>query len=150
MALAKYLKGVQLLIQVGDGADPEVFAHPCLINASRGINITAETNDIKVPDCSDPDLMAWLVREKTAVSATIDGAGVLNTPDTEIYFNWVKSSAAKNIRINLNGVSGANGGGRINGVFHLTQFQLQGDRGDLVQCTIKMDSTGELTWTDAS
>jgi hypothetical protein len=37
------LRGTQLYIKVGNGADPEVFAHPCLINTKRGIKFTSSS-----------------------------------------------------------------------------------------------------------
>ena len=35
------VSGESILVQIGDGADPEVFAHDCLINGSRALNMTA-------------------------------------------------------------------------------------------------------------
>lgn len=150
MALVKYLKGVQLLIEVSDMGGTPVFAHPCLINANRQLSITAEMNDVVVPDCADPDLMAWTVREKRALSATITGAGVLHTPDVEEYFDWVTSSAAKDVRAKLNGVTALNGGGHVAGSFHLSQFDFGGDRGGLTECNISLPSTGALSWVAAT
>jgi hypothetical protein len=150
MSLAKTLRGTQLLIKVSDGASSPVFSHPCLINTSRGIQLTAEMNEVLVPDCSDPDLMAWLEREKKSLSATISGAGVLNTPDFPDYFDWFTSADPKACRVELNGVSGANGGGYLAGSFHLASLETSGDRGDKVQVTMSLPSTGEITWTDAS
>lgn len=150
MALAKVLAGKSLLIQVGDGADPEVFAHPCLINASRGLIINADVNDSRIPDCSDPELIGWLGREKISLSASLNGAGTLNTTDTEDYFNWVTSADPKNVRFNLNGVVLADGGGYIAGAFHLVTFEITGDLGEKAQAALSFASDGALTWTDAS
>jgi hypothetical protein len=149
MSLAKTLRGTQLLIKVSDGASTPAFSHPCLINTSRGIQLTAEMNEVLVPDCSDPDLMAWLEREKKSLSATISGAGVLNTPDFEDYFDWFTSVDPKACRVELGGVSSANGGGYLSGSFHLSSFEATGDRGDKVQTTMSLPSTGEITWTAA-
>ncbi len=141
MSLAKTLRGTKLLIKVSDGASTPAFVHPCLINTSRGIQFTAEMNEVLVPDCADPDLMAWLEREKKSLSATINGAGVLNTPDTENYFNWFKDADPKACRVELSGVTGgANGGGYLSGSFHLSQFEITGDRGDKVQASMSFPS----------
>jgi hypothetical protein len=151
MALAKVVRGKSLLIKVSDGGSPTpVYAHPCLINAARGIVFTAESNQTRIPDCDDPELISWIKREKTALGATINGAGVLNTPDTQEYFDWWKSASPKVIRIELNGVSGANGGGYFAGSFHLTNFEITGDIGEYAQCSLSLESDGEITWTDAS
>jgi hypothetical protein len=150
MSLAKTLKGTQFLIKVSDGATSPAFAHPCLINAARGIQFSAGTNDIRVPDCSDPDLIAWLEREKTDLGATINGAGTLHTVNTEEYFDWWKSPSTKACRIELGGVSAGNGGGYFSAALHLTNFGIDGEVGNKAQCSLTFVSSGEITWTDAS
>lgn len=145
MALAKTAKGTKLLIKVGDGATPtEAFAVMCTINAERGIQFTADTNDVTVPDCADPDLLAWTEREKRAIQATISGAGVLNTPDIATFFAWVSSSAVKNVKVVVD-VPSADGGRIFSGAFHCTQFELTGNVGDKVQCSIQLQSSGAIT-----
>ncbi len=150
MTAAKTLRGKNLFIKVSDGAGTPVFAHPCLINAQRGIVFSSSTNSIRVPDCTDPELISWISREKTEIGATINGAGVLHTPDTEFYFNWVKSPDPIAVRVELNGVTGANGGGYFAGDFHCTNFEVTGDVGQLTTCSIGLENDGAVTWTDAS
>lgn len=148
MAQAKTLPGSSLFIMVGDGATPEVFAHPCLINGARSLQLSAETADTNVPDCDDPEAIAWIEREKRSLSAQITGEGTLNTTDTESYFNWLKSEDTKNIRVKLNGITGANGGGYFSGAFHLTAFEVSGNRGEKANCSLTMLSSGAIAWTD--
>lgn len=151
MAAANVLAGKSLLILVGAGdGPPETFAHPCLINTDRGITINADTNDSRIPDCSDPELLSWLGREKISLSATISGAGTLHTTLTEEYFNWVTSASTKNVRVSLNGVTATLGGGYFAGAFHLVSFEITGSLGEKVQCALSMVSDGTVTWTDAS
>jgi hypothetical protein len=150
MADAKTIRGTKLLIKVSDGASTPVFAHPCLINTDRGISFSAQTNEVLIPDCSDPDLMAWAATEKVSLSAQITGSGTLNTPDTEDYFDWVTSADAKAVRVELNGVAGADGGGYWAGNFHCTQFEVNGARGNRAQCSITLVSTGSIAFTAAA
>jgi len=150
MAAVKYLRGVKLLVKVGDGESPEVFTTYCTINAARGISFAASTNDFNIPDCADPDLMAWLVREKVSISGDISGAGTLNTPDTEEFFDWVKSPDTRNVQVHLDAVSMANGGGYWAGAYHCTQFEVTGDRGGIAEASVQLLSSGEVTWTDAA
>ena len=150
MAYAKVMKGTRLLIKVGDGADPEVFAHPCLINSARGITFSAGTTEDYIPDCDDPDLLQAVIRTKNSYSAAINGAGVLHTPSVEEYFEWLKDPDTKNIQVLLNAVALADGGGHFAGAFHLTSFEISGDREGYSQCSIELQSSGALTWVDAS
>ncbi|MGL4445671.1 MAG: phage tail tube protein [Alsobacter sp.] len=150
MALAKVLAGKSLLIKVSDGAGTPVFAHPCLINTSRGITLTAETNDTIIPDCSDPELLAWMGREKVSLSAALQGAGTLNTPDVEFYYDWWSSPDPIATRVELNGVSAGDGGGWFAGNFHLVTFEITGDRGTKAECSLSFASDGAVPWVPAS
>jgi hypothetical protein len=149
MALVTHMRGVKLLIKVEDVNSPSAYSTYCSINAERGISFSAQTNDFVIPDCADPDLMAWLTREKISLSGDISGAGILNTPDTEAFFDWVTSSDTRNVRVYLDGVSAANGGGYWSGAYHCTEFALTGGQGTKVECTITLASDGEVDWTDA-
>lgn len=150
MAQAKTLRGVRLLVKIGDGEDPEVFAHPCLINAARGLSLVAQTNDIVIPDCSDPDLMAWAAREKVSLSGTINGAGVVNTPDISDWNDYLVSADTRNVRVELGQVLLADGGGYWGGAFLCTEFSITGDRGGRAECSVTMLSDGVVAWTDAA
>lgn len=150
MAQASSLRGVRLLVKIGDGEDPEVFSHPCLINAARGLSIVAQTNDIVIPDCSNPDLMAWAAREKVSLSGTINGAGVVHTPDVSDWSAYVISENTKNVRVELGSVLLADGGGYWGGAFHCTEFSITGERGNRAECSVTMLSDGVIAWTDAA
>lgn len=150
MAQAKTVRGTKLLVKVSDGAGTPAYSHPCLINTDRGIAFSAETNDVIIPDCADPDLMAWAAREKVSLSAQITGSGTLNTPDTEFYSDWVMSPDPIAVRVELGGVVLADGGGYWQGNFHCTNFELTGTRGNRVQCSLTLVSDGAITWHDAA
>jgi hypothetical protein len=144
MAAVKHARGVKLLIKVGDGASPEVFSTPCSINAERGITITSGVNDQDIPDCTNPDAIAWVVREKTNLSASITGSGVLDTEDAEFFFDWVKSEEPKNVKVIVD-VPAVDGGVIFTGAFHLTEFSITGNRGEKMQSSISLSSSGEIT-----
>lgn len=137
------IRGTQLLIKVGDGASPEVFTHPCLINAKRGFKLAVSTNKIVVPDCDNPDDPAWQEVIKDVLSASIDGAGKLDTVDVAAYHAWLISKNPKNIQVWLGTA------GHWAGAFHLTNFEVNGDRGALAECSITLDSDGIVTYTAA-
>jgi hypothetical protein len=150
MALAKVVAGRKLLIKVSDGAGTPAYVHPCLINASRSFSLTANTNETRIPDCDNPDLIAPVRREKTDYSATVSGAGVLHSADSEFYTTWTKQATAIAVRVELNGVVLADGGGYWSANFHCTQFEISGDRGEFIAANITLLSDGDITWTDAA
>lgn len=138
-AIAK-LKGTALYIKVGNAASPEVFAHPCLINAKRGIKFTSNTNKIIMPDCTNPDDPAWNEAIKDGLSASIDGAGKLDNvlATIQFYDTWFRAGDPKNVQVWLGTV------GRWPGAFHLTNFEISGDRNDYAEVSLTLESTGAL------
>lgn len=146
MAAVKHARGVKLLVKVGNGADPEVFAGICSINASRGISFSSAMNEVAIPDCTDLDKIAWLAREKTSLSVTVTGAGIANTADIEDMFDWWKSKDSKNCQVVVD-VPSADGGVIFEGAYHLGEFALTGEPGDKQQFTATLSSDGEVTCT---
>lgn len=137
------VKGTQLYIKVGNGASPtETFTHPCLINTKRGIKFQSSTNKIVMPDCDNPDDPAWTEAIKDALSAMIDGAGKLDRAAVASYDAWFRSKDTKNVQVWLGTV------GYWQGAFHLTNWEISGDRNDYCDATVSLESSGALSaWT---
>ncbi|MEN0040480.1 MAG: phage tail tube protein [Pseudomonadota bacterium] len=150
MTDATTIRGDQILIKVGDGADPEQFAHPCLINTTRSISFTAEGNAVQIPDCDNPSDPAWTRFIKSTLSATVSGAGTLHVPNVADYFAWLQSPDSKNVQVVVGDLANTIGG-HFAGKFALTQFTpADGDRGGLASCTIAMQSDGRVQWVAAT
>src|SRR5215218_4161521 len=127
MAAANVMNGTSLLINVGNVAET-TFTHPCLINTERGIAFTSTTNDVLIPDCANPEDPAWVGRAKDGLSASVTGAGVLDTDSLEDFRIWFASEDARLCKIKVN-VPLADGGGTWNVKMHLTAFSVTGNRG---------------------
>lgn len=140
MATITKLRGAQLYIKVGNAATPEVFAHPCLINAKRGIKFASSANKVIVPDCDNPDDPAWSEAIKDALSASIDGAGTLDNKAATIAFYdaWFRDKDSRNVQVWLGTL------GYWSGAFHLTNWEISGDRNDNAQASITLESDGAL------
>jgi TP901-1 family phage major tail protein len=138
----------KLLILLGDGGTPEVFAAPCGLT-TRGIEFSKETNDVTVPDCDDPDLPAWTERSVRTLSASVSGSGILAA---EAHATWraaFLNTNSVNCRIKIDDTLG-NGGGYYSGKFHLSAFSITGEIGDKLQVEITLDSDSDIVWTDAT
>src|SRR5215207_4595016 len=127
MATPVVMNGNKLLVQLGDGEVSETFAHPCMINAARGIAFSSTTNDQVVPDCDDPDLPAWINRDRDGLSASITGSGVLSTTGLADFWEWFTQAESRSIRVKVDVTSGA-GGGYWAMEAHLTEFSITGER----------------------
>jgi predicted secreted protein len=150
MAEANTVAGKSLLIKVSDGAGTPVFAHPCFINTARGIQFSSQSNSRRIPDCSDPELIAWTKINKVSLTAKINGAGVLHTTNTVYYFAWFNSDNAIACRVEYSGVLLAAGGGWWAGNFKCTDFSVSGDLGDETQASIALESHGSVAWVPAA
>jgi predicted secreted protein len=149
MAEPLSFNGSKILVKVGDGGGPETFSHPCLINASRGIQFSAASIDSVIPDCADQDAPAWVTREKDSITATITGEGIMDAADTDDYFDWLTQAAAKNVQCVVND-GGATNEQTFQGAFHLTEFSISGERKEKAQVSITLVSTGAITRTAGS
>jgi hypothetical protein len=142
MTAVPKITGSKLLVQIGDGASPETFAHDCLINTKRGIQFTSETNETIMPDCDNPDDPAWKSVTKDGFQATISGAGMLYAASIGEWWAWFDSDDAKNIRFNVTPA------GYWQGAFKLTQFEVTGDGNkDVATSNVTLVSDGAVTWT---
>lgn len=130
----------QILIQIGNGADPEVFAHPCLINSDRGFSRTANTIQEVVPDCTNPELPGWNSTEVDGLGATISGGGMLDLASVEAFDDWFESGASRNVKVKLN----KTGGRTYTGAYKLTQFDITGTRKNRATAAITLVSDGPV------
>lgn len=138
-----------MLLKVGDGASPEQFAHYCSINAEREFALEANVNESIAIDCDNPDAPGWVDREVESNSAQITGSGLLNGPDYAEFFEWFNSGLPRNVQVVLN-VSAVNGGGQCEGAFLLTNLTKTGNRGEKVNVSITLQSTGAVEYEAAA
>lgn len=155
--IVSHLNSSKLLIQLGDGASPETFAHPCMINTARGIEFSSSPSESMVPYCPpDEDLPAWVDREIDALTAAINGAGIFDSLSHDIFRVWYLSGASKNIRVKLDlTVAGDSPfsaeAGYYQGAWVLQGFSITGPgRREKVTFDCSILSDGPITWVDAS
>jgi len=145
MADVGIIEGEKLLIQIGDGADPEVFTHPCLINTTRGVTYTTNLTDTEVADCADQSLPAKIVRKAKSIDFTPSGAGKVDKASVWFYIQWWASGGAKNAKIVQN-ETGVNGGFTGTGQLLLKQFELKGERGDYQEVSVEFAPASPFVW----
>ncbi|MBI1405708.1 MAG: hypothetical protein GC145_06235 [Caulobacter sp.] len=147
MAGPTTINGEQLLIMISDGASPEVFSHPCLINTTRGFSLDMDVTQETIPDCDDPDAPAWKSVEVDGLSMTITGAGVHDIASSAEYFAWATSGANKNVKVKQNKA----GGSIYSGAFKLTAYAEDGAaRKGKVTVALTLVSDGPVTRADNS
>lgn len=145
MAQPTVLSGTKLLILVGDGASPEVFAAPCGLTTT-GINFTASTNSTLLPDCEDPEAPAWEAKDINGLSAQVTGTGVMAVESFEVWNDWFQSADLKNCQIKLDDAAL----GHWAGQFVLSSLKYGGQRGNKVTVDVTLDNSGAVPWVPAT
>lgn len=138
MTAVSAIRGTKFLIMIGNGAIPEVFAHPCLINTKRGVKFTSSANKVIVPDCDNPDDPAFQQVIKDALSISVDGSGILDNKQAtiEFYDGWWRSPDPKNVQLWLGTL------GYWAGAFVLTNWDISGDRNENATANLSLESHG--------
>lgn len=145
MAAVNTTRWSKLVLKVGDGASPEVFAPLCSINAARGINFTSNLTEEAIPDCEDLEMLMWMIREKVSVGVEVSGGGKIHKPNVKTFVDWQLSKDTKTCQIVLDD-DDADNVITFEGEFHLETFSMTGDPGSpTVSGEIALKSSGEIT-----
>jgi len=112
----------QLLVKVGDGASPEVFTAPVLINTTRSLQLTGNAVATVIPRTDDVSAPGKTVRGVSSVDWQVSGAGILHVGDDKTYTDWLLTGAAKNVKV----VNNKTGGVILTGSAVLTAFEISG------------------------
>lgn len=131
----------QVTIERGNGANPEVFSEPCLINTDRGVQFTANFNADVVPDCDNITNPAQVVQIVDSISMSISGGGKLDRDDVETYVDALTAGTASNYRIRVGEVDGT-GSVEIIVPMVLTNFNITSQRTATAECDITLESSG--------
>lgn len=148
MAEPKTVGGTRVSIMLGDGESAETFAAFCGINA-KTINFQTNTNETFLYDCADPDAVPWRKLTKSGRFLSLSGTGQLDTSVLERYRDAYNSNAAVNAQILID-VLAANGGGYWECAVMFTNLNITGNNGEEVTVEISLESSGAVTWVDAS
>lgn len=151
MAQPTTLNASKLSIWIGSSSSPGTFVAPCGLT-TRGINFTASTNDVTVPDCDDPDLPSWTARVVQALSAGITGSGILAVEAVPTWREFFFDATSKMCRVVLDGtgLAASLDLGYFEGLFICSALNITGDLGNKVQVEINMTSDGQIFWRSDS
>lgn len=133
----------EFLLKIGDGTSPEQFAHPCLINGDKALEITTNFTEDVVPDCDNPANPAEVVMQADSNRVTASGTGKLHKPDAKTYADWAADGSTKNVQIEV-GSAGESGAFKIVTTMKCTGFSLRASRPLTVEADVSLASTGFL------
>lgn len=148
MAQAKTLRFAQQVMLLGDGAEPtEGFDAPCGFTTLT-LTVNIETNSTNVPDCTDPDLPAWLVSDEVSKQMVLSGDGVLDTDAMQVWRDWLLEGGEKNVRWLTSGVA-ADGGGYFQAPGIMSTYEEGGARGERWSLSAAITLNGKPVFTPA-
>lgn len=148
MAAAKTIKFGETLLLLGGTLIGDPFVTPCGFT-SLGLSVNIEINTTNIPDCSDPDLPAWLAADEVSKQMVLTGEGVIDTDAWKVWNAWVLAGGARYVRWFLD-LTGANGGGYFQAPALLSTFEQTGERGQRWTGSIGLTMDGKPTWTAAA
>ena len=122
--------GEKILVQIGDGAEPEEFAHDCLINTSRSISLTANVSEQSIPNCKNPSEADKIVRRVESTDSNISGEGKLHSSSTLKWMQLVGKIV--NIRARQAGVW------RIAGAYIVQSFEVTGQNRQFATASVNL------------
>ena len=151
MAKARTTSFSKFVVELGDNANPQGFVAPCGF-VNKGFELTAQTSDVNVPDCDDPEAPAWVERGVTSLSAQVTGSGVAALESMATWRAWFMSGQAKTVRVNID-LPAADGGGYYEFPALLTtlsQTVQLGENGNKLQQSVTIQSSGQVAFTPAA
>ena len=133
-------KGKDLLIKIGDGADPETFATVAGLRATT-LAFNAQTVDITSADSAN---MWRELLDAGVKSATLSGSGVFkDAPSDEALRIAFFNQALPNFQIAIPNF------GTVTGPFKITSLQYDGPYDGEVKISLSLASAGALAFTGA-
>lgn len=139
----------RLLILLGDGADPEVFDHPCGANA-KDIDMNNNTGEEVVLDCDTPlDVAPSVIRYIESQDTTVSLSGTIATTSFPTWRDWADAGSVKNVKILLDLPSAQNGGSWLVPAI-LSNFKMTSQNHAVVKFSATISGAGRRVWTDAA
>lgn len=122
MALTGQVTGRLLLIQIGDGASPEVFSNLCGLQ-TRSFNMSANDVDTTIPDCANPGNTPQKTGVPGIKNRTFSGSGkYVAGANSAAFIAHVTAAEVFNAKVIVPGL------GTFTGAWYVTDFTFNGEQ----------------------
>lgn len=133
-------KGRLLLVKIGDGASPEVFANVCGIQ-TRSFNLSATEVDTTIPDCDNPGDAVVRTAEPGIVNRTFSGSGkFVSGATSDILMDHVNAATVFNAQVVVPGL------GEYEGSWMVSEFEFSGEMEGNMDFNATFVAAGPLTF----
>lgn len=130
-------------VLLGNDAEPIVYTAPCGFT-SKSLTLTKDLTDVNLPDCDDPDKVAWVGRDASSLSASISGEGVAAVESAEKWLDASESVESVPVKIELEFPAKTI---TWTGLMHISKIEIGAEQGGRVTLNVEMQSDGELVRT---
>lgn len=128
-------------VYLGDASSPIVYTSPCGFT-SKSLTLTKNLNEVNIPDCDDPDAVAWVGRDAQSLSASVSGEGVLASESVEDWLDAWEDADSVPVKVEIEfAVKTITWTGHM----HVATFTTGAEQGGRVTANVEMQSDGELT-----
>lgn len=138
--MAKQL-GRAVVVQIGNGATPEVFSNLCGLN-SKEITINNSLIDATTPDCTTPGGILWTESLNGPKNFTVSGDAIFEDSTTEGRLNTVAMAADPkgNFKLIVPDF------GTYSGSFYVESLAFGGETEGPATYSMQLRSTGAVTF----
>jgi predicted secreted protein len=130
-------------ILLGNSATPIVYTAPCGFT-SKSLTLTKDLTEVTLPDCNDPDAVAWIGRDANTLSAAISGEGVMAAESAETWLDAFENVESVPVKIEIEFPAKTI---TWTGHMHISSLNPSSQQGGRVTMSVDMQSDGELTRT---
>lgn len=130
-------------VLLSNGATPPVYAAPCGFS-SKSLTLTKNLTEINLPDCDDPDAVAWVGRDAQSLSASVSGDGVLASESVETWLDAQESAESIGVKVEVEFPTKTI---TWTGLMHIATFTTGAAQGGRATASVEMQSDGELVRT---
>lgn len=133
--------GRLLLIQIGDGASPEIFSSLCGIT-TRSFNMSANEVDTTIPDCNNPGNTPQKTAEPGIKSRTFSGSGkFVKGAISTAFMEHVNDATKFNAKVIVPGL------GTYTGAWFVSEFEFSGEMEGNMDFSATFVAGGQLAFT---
>jgi hypothetical protein len=135
----------KVIVELGDGATPEVFSKPCGFS-SRSFRRSKSFQETALPDCDDEDAASVVLRDVISKDWSCGGEGVLAEESLEAWDAFYEDDSPKNVRVSLIGQSETI---RYVGPALLESLEIGAQKGPRATLNASIQGAGKLVRTPA-
>lgn len=142
MARATTIKGGKVRVLL-DLAGTGTYVATCGFT-SRSISLNKGLEEVRIPDCDDPDKIDWLGRDASSLSMAISGEGVLAAESVDTWLDAVESVDSVQCKVEWEFPAKTI---TWTGLVHVETFEVTGENGRRVTSTVSIQSDLEMVRT---